>query len=155
MEQIIQVVPALDHHSATSATSCSLDFSCGYAALGPLWQTPRFSKSECGIAVQRRAFSLVELMAVVAILGVLAALIVPRVIGHYDSAKRTACFANQAEIELQTKLWLRTNGSYPAGDLSNIGASTSYFPEGVPSCPVDGSAYTIDTTSGLVIGHTH
>jgi hypothetical protein len=25
----------------------------------------------------------------------------------------------------------------------------------VPVCPVDASPYTIDTTSGLVIGHTH
>jgi type II secretory pathway pseudopilin PulG len=96
-----------------------------------------------------------ELMAVVVVLGVLAALIVPRVIGHSDSSKRAACFANQAEIELQTKLWLRTNGSYPAANLSNIGANSAYFPEGLPTCPVDGSAYTIDTTSGLVIDHTH
>jgi prepilin-type N-terminal cleavage/methylation domain-containing protein len=105
--------------------------------------------------MKRRAFSLVELMAVVAILGVLAALIVPRVLGHHDSAKRSACLANQAEIELQVKLWRRNTGAYPAANLSNIGANISYFPEGLPTCPVDGSAYTIDTTSGLVIGHTH
>jgi prepilin-type N-terminal cleavage/methylation domain-containing protein len=105
--------------------------------------------------MNRRAFSLTELMAVVAILGILAALIVPRVTGHYDGANRAACFSHQGEIELQAKLWLRANGSYPAADLSNIGANTAYFPAGVPSCPVDGSAYTIDTTSGLVVGHTH
>jgi prepilin-type N-terminal cleavage/methylation domain-containing protein len=105
--------------------------------------------------MNRRAFSLMELMAVLAIMGVLAALIVPRVVGHHDSAKRAACFTNQADIELQVKLWRRANGSYPSADLSNIGANTSYFSEGLPSCPVDGSAYTIDTTSGLVIGHTH
>jgi prepilin-type N-terminal cleavage/methylation domain-containing protein len=105
--------------------------------------------------MNRRAFSLTELLAVVVILGVLAALIVPRATGHRDSANRAACFANQAEIELQAKLWLRASGSYPAADLSNIGANTTYFPEGVPSCPVDGSGYTIDTISGFVVGHTH
>jgi prepilin-type N-terminal cleavage/methylation domain-containing protein len=105
--------------------------------------------------MSRRAFSLTELMAVVAVLGVLAALIVPRVMRHHDEAKGAACLANQAEIELQTKLWLRNSGSYPAADLSNISADPTYFPEGVPICPVDGSAYTIDTTSGLVIGHAH
>jgi type II secretory pathway pseudopilin PulG len=98
---------------------------------------------------------LTELIAVVAILGVLAALIVPRVIGHSDSAERAACFANRAEIELQAKLWQRTHGSFPAANLSNIGADMAYFPQGLPGCPVDGSAYTIDTTNGLVIGHTH
>jgi prepilin-type N-terminal cleavage/methylation domain-containing protein len=103
----------------------------------------------------RRGFSLVELIASVAILGILVALIVPRLVGHQDDAKRAACEANQGEIELQAKLWRRNTGSYPAANLSNIGANTTYFPSGLPVCPVDGSAYTIDTTSGLVTGHTH
>jgi prepilin-type N-terminal cleavage/methylation domain-containing protein len=103
----------------------------------------------------RTAYSLAELIAVVAILAIIAAYIVPRVAAHNDDAKRNSCFANQGEIELQAKLWRRNNGSYPAADLSNIGANTAYFPEGLPTCPVDGTAYTIDTTTGLVIGHTH
>jgi type II secretory pathway pseudopilin PulG len=94
-------------------------------------------------------------MAVVAILGVLAAVIVPRVLGHHSNAKRAACLANQGEIELQVKLWRRTNGSYPVANLSNIASNAAYFPEGLPICPVDGTPYTISTTSGLVIGHTH
>jgi type II secretory pathway pseudopilin PulG len=94
-------------------------------------------------------------MAVVAILGVLAALIVPRLLGHQDDAKQAACFVHQGEIEIQVKLWQRINGSYPAANLSDIGANTTYFPEGLPVCPVDGTAYTINTTSGLVTGHTH
>jgi general secretion pathway protein G len=102
-----------------------------------------------------RGISLTELMAVVAVLGVIAALIVPRVVGHHTDAKRAACHTNRAEIELQAKLWRRNNGSYPTANLSSIGANPSYFPEGLPSCPVDGTAYTIDTTSGLVTGHTH
>jgi prepilin-type N-terminal cleavage/methylation domain-containing protein len=103
----------------------------------------------------RRGFTLTELMAVLALLGLLAALIVPRVVGHYDDTRRSACELNQGEIELQVKLWRRNHGSYPAADLSNIGAAAAYFPVGLPTCPVDGSAYTIDTTSGTVIGHTH
>jgi prepilin-type N-terminal cleavage/methylation domain-containing protein len=103
----------------------------------------------------RSGFTLTELMAVLALLGLLAALIVPRVVGHYHHAKRSACQVNQGEIELQVKLWRRNHGSYPAADLSNIGAAAAYFPVGLPTCPVDGSVYTIDTTSGTVIGHTH
>jgi type II secretory pathway pseudopilin PulG len=94
-------------------------------------------------------------MATLAILGLLALLIVPRVVGHNDKAKRAACFANQGDIELQVKLWRRNQGAYPTADLSNIGSNPTYFPSGLPVCPVDGSAYTIDTSSGLVTGHTH
>ena len=101
------------------------------------------------------AFTLTELMAVLAILGVLAALIVPRLIGHSAAANRAACEANRAEIEMQVKLWLRNHGSNPMANLSDIGADAAYFPSGLPVCPVDGSPYTIDTTSGQVTGHTH
>lgn len=100
-------------------------------------------------------FTLTELMVVLSLLGLLAALVVPRVIGHNDDANRSACELNQGDIELQVKLWRRNHGSYPAADLSNIGVDQAYFPQGLPTCPVDGSAYTIDTTSGTVIGHTH
>jgi prepilin-type N-terminal cleavage/methylation domain-containing protein len=102
-----------------------------------------------------RAFSLTELIAVVAILSVLAALIVPRVTGYADGSKHASCHANQGDIELQVKLWRRIHGTYPAANLSNIAANPDYFPSGLPTCPVDGSSYSIDTTTGLVIGHTH
>jgi prepilin-type N-terminal cleavage/methylation domain-containing protein len=105
--------------------------------------------------ISASAFSLMELMAVLVILGVLAALVVPRVSKHQDTTKRAACYANQGDIELQTKLWKRVNGTYPVANLSDIGANTTYFPSAVPLCPVDGTAYTINTTTGLVIGHTH
>jgi prepilin-type N-terminal cleavage/methylation domain-containing protein len=104
---------------------------------------------------RRRAFSLTELMAAVVILGILAAVIVPRVTGHQTSAKKAACYANQGDIETQVKLWRRNVGTYPVANLSTIGADVAYFPSGLPVCPVDGSAYTINTTTGLVIGHTH
>ncbi|HEX4416189.1 MAG TPA: hypothetical protein VH107_21330 [Lacipirellulaceae bacterium] len=113
------------------------------------------AKHQRSTATRGAAFSLTELMAVCAILGVLAILIVPRVSTQQDNAKRAACYANQGDIELEVKLWKRNNSSYPAANLSDIGASTTYFPSGVPVCPVDGTAYTINTTTGLVIGHTH
>jgi type II secretory pathway pseudopilin PulG len=104
---------------------------------------------------RRGGLSLTELTAVAALLGLLAMVIVPRVMGHNDNAKRTACHTNQAEIELQARLWRRNTGAFPAANLSDIGSDLTYFPEGLPVCPVDGSAYTIDTSGGLVIGHTH
>jgi prepilin-type N-terminal cleavage/methylation domain-containing protein len=104
---------------------------------------------------EHRGLSLLEVMVTVAILAVLAAVIIPRVAGHRDEANRNACRAQRAEIELEVQRWRTEKGSYPAADLSNIGADPDYFPEGLPTCPVDGTAYTIDTTDGKVIGHVH
>jgi hypothetical protein len=96
-----------------------------------------------------------ELVAVGAILGVLALLVLPRLAQHHTNAKKSACQTIQGEIELQVRLWKRNTGSYPAANLSNIGGDSNYFPSGLSTCPVDGTSYTIDTTTGLVIGHTH
>jgi prepilin-type N-terminal cleavage/methylation domain-containing protein len=104
---------------------------------------------------KRPALSLVELLAALAVLAVLAAYIIPRVVSHVDDARRNTCHTNQGEIELQAQLWRRDYGSFPAADLNEIGGDPAYFPEGVPSCPVDGTAYTIDTTTGYVTGHDH
>src|SRR4051812_29298999 len=95
----------------------------------------------------RSAFSLMEMLAAAAILGILAAVIVPRLVNHQDSAKKSACYANKGDIELQAKLWRRNRGTYPAANLSDIGPDTSYFPGGLPTCPVDGTSYTFDTTT--------
>ena len=100
-------------------------------------------------------FSFTEVIAVLALLGLLAAIIVPRVTGHRDEANRTACHTNRGDIELQAKLWRRNHGAYPNGNLTDIGADADYFPAGLPVCPVDGTAYTIDTTDGRVVGHAH
>lgn len=105
--------------------------------------------------VAQRGFSIIELLAVLTILGILAAVLIPRATSHVGEAERRACSMHQGEIELQAQLWRRNHGGFPAANLSDIGSNLDYFPEGVPVCPVDGTAYTIDTTTGRAIGHTH
>ena len=96
-----------------------------------------------------------ELFAAIAVLGIIAAIIVPRTVNNHDSAKVSACHVNRGDIEVQAQIWLHNTGSWPAGNLSDISADVNYFPEGVPTCPVDGTAYTINTVTGRVIGHDH
>lgn len=103
---------------------------------------------------RRRGLSLTELMAVVAILGVLAAMALPRTSTSRTNGHRAACHVNRAEIELQVAMWLRDQGSLPLSNLADLGANPDYFPEGLPTCPVDGTAYTIDA-DGRVVGHDH
>jgi prepilin-type N-terminal cleavage/methylation domain-containing protein len=107
------------------------------------------------VAKAQRGFSLLELLAVVAILAVVAGLALVNLRTTNDTAKKRACYVTKGEIDLQVRLWYRDQGSWPATNLSTIGSNTAYFPSGLPTCPVDGSAYTIDATTHQVVGHTH
>src|SRR2546423_3345487 len=101
----------------------------------------------------RAAFSLMELIAVVAILGILAALIVPRVIGGSDLAKDKTCFHNRAEINITVEQFYLHNGTWPANNLSDIATDPNYFPDGLPNCPVSGQPYRLDPATHRVVGH--
>ena len=100
------------------------------------------------------AFSLVELLAIVAILAIIATLVLPRATGGADAADKAACLTIRRDVEVQVELWRHNTGAWPAASLSDIGANLNYFPTGVPVCPVDGSAYSINA-AGRVIGHNH
>jgi type II secretory pathway pseudopilin PulG len=100
------------------------------------------------------AFSLLELISVLSILGLVAAIVIPWVVGGDEKSKIAACEAHKGNIEVQVELWMQDTGSWPAGNLSDVGADRHYFPAGLPVCPLDGSSYTIDG-SGRVSGHTH
>jgi len=99
--------------------------------------------------------SLLEMLAVVTLLGILAAIVIPRVSGPGRQAKSTSCQVNKTNIEIQAALWFRRTGAWPAVDLSDIGADAGYFPEGLPVCPVDATPYTFNAATRQVAGHAH
>jgi prepilin-type N-terminal cleavage/methylation domain-containing protein len=99
---------------------------------------------------KRRGFSLMELLAVVTILGIIAAIIVPRVAVSSDTAKTKVNSHNKATINAAVERWYIEKGAWPANNLSDIAADINYFPSGIPSNPVDGSAYTLDATTHRV-----
>jgi general secretion pathway protein G len=101
----------------------------------------------------RPAFSLMELLAVVTILGIIAALIVPRVTSGTDTAKIKTCDHNHTEINITVEQYFMNTGNWPANDLSDIGTDINYFPDGLPTCPVTGASYRLDPTTHRVIGH--
>jgi general secretion pathway protein G len=101
----------------------------------------------------RAAFSLMELIAVVTILGILAAIIVPRVVGSNDNAKDKCCLHNRAEINITVEQFYLHNGYWPANNLSDIATDPNFFPDGLPTCPVSGQSYRLDPTTHRVVGH--
>ena len=61
-------------------------------------------------------FTLLEIMVVVAIIGLLAAVIVPNVIGQGEAAKVDLTKANMGKIVQQLDLYKFNNGSYPTSE---------------------------------------
>jgi general secretion pathway protein G len=104
---------------------------------------------------RRNAFSLLEVLTIVSLMGIIAAIVMPRLSSHSKDARINACHLYRGNIEVQAELWLRNRGKWPAGNLNNIGTTDRYFPDGLPACPVDNSRYTIDRSTGRVVGHDH
>jgi general secretion pathway protein G len=60
-----------------------------------------------------RGFTLIELMVVIVILGILAGLIIPRIMGRPDEARQTKARIMIEGIETALKLYRLDNGFYP------------------------------------------
>lgn len=65
-----------------------------------------------------RGFTLIEIMVVIVIIGVLAALIVPNVIGRQDQALVVAAKQDIASIKSALKLYYLDNQRYPSTEQS-------------------------------------
>jgi general secretion pathway protein G len=65
---------------------------------------------------QSRGFTLLELMVVIVIIGVLAALIAPSVLSKVGQAKITAAQSDISSLMNALKMYKLDNGRYPAGD---------------------------------------
>lgn len=63
---------------------------------------------------RQRAFTLIEVMVVIVILGVLAAMIVPKLMGRPDEARIVAAKQDIATIMQALKLYKLDNRSYPS-----------------------------------------
>jgi prepilin-type N-terminal cleavage/methylation domain-containing protein len=88
-----------------------------------------------------QGFSLIELMIVVVIIGILAAIAIPNYISMQNRAKEGSCKGNAHSLQLAVEDFAVTNsGTYP--DLADI--DVSMFPGGVfPDNPFTGVAIAI------------
>jgi len=93
---------------------------------------------------RRRAFTLIELLCVIAIIGLLAAIAIPNFVKARATAQKNACIANLKQIDGAVQQWALENKKV-ASDTYNFSDTSllSYMKGSVlPGCPGTTTAYS-------------
>lgn len=91
---------------------------------------------------KRKGFMLLELIIVVAIIGILAAVAIPNLVGMTDEAKVSKIQSDLSTIGTAMEVYhVKKGGTYPS-DLSVLAGDNGYLKK-VPEHPTGASEYTI------------
>jgi prepilin-type N-terminal cleavage/methylation domain-containing protein len=93
----------------------------------------------------KKAFTLVEIMIVVLIIGILLAIAVPNFIRARESSRTRTCIANLRRIEASKEQWAMENQK-GAADVPTSGNLSPNYIKSFPNCP-SGGTYTIGAIS--------
>jgi len=103
----------------------------------------------------KKGFTLVELMVVVIILGILVAIAIPIYNNVTGDAQKKACAANERTLEGAVAMYQAANGGKMPDNLDLNELVTKGFIEAVPTCPVDGTSYTLKSNGTVSCGGSH
>lgn len=94
---------------------------------------------------RKRAFTLIELMIVIAIISILAAILIPNFLHARSESVTSACEMNEKLLATAEEEYSVDNG----GQYTAIASLTTPYITGTPTDPVKaGNLYTINVTSG-------
>ena len=96
--------------------------------------------------MKNAAFTLIEILIVVILLGILAAIIIPQFTDASDDANAAAQDTDVASLQSLVELYRVKEGAYPA----NLGVLAPGYCREVPTNPVTGAAYSYDAATGTV-----
>ena len=92
------------------------------------------------ITSKQAAFTLIEIMIVVAIIGMLAAIAVPNYVKAREQAHQTSCLSNLQHIDGAVQLWAMENKK-DADQPVTYGDISSYLRNAV-CCPAGGTSFS-------------
>ena len=94
----------------------------------------------------RKGFSLVELLATILILAVLAAVAVPLYMNTHKTSAARACKGNIKDIAAIEAVYAFRHGSYAT--IATLVGNSPEGLSGVAKCPLDGSVYLLTDQAG-------
>ena len=83
-------------------------------------------------SLPQKGFTLVELLVVIVILGILAAVVVFAVSGSTDTAQKNSCKAERSAVETAVEAYKASEGSYPSS-AADLKATNTKFLRDVPT----------------------
>lgn len=111
----------------------------------------------------KNAFTLVEIMIVVAIIGLLAAIAIPNFVKARATAQKNSCIANLKQIDGAVQQWALENKKIATDTYSLTDTGLLAYMKGsrLPECPSSGTynaassvAASPTCTQGSTSGHT-
>ena len=91
-----------------------------------------------------KGFTLVEIMIVVAIIAILAAVAIPNFISYRKQSQATACVANLKQIQAAKEMWYMNSSTDP--QLTDLVGSEKKI-KTTPICPAGGTYTVGDSTT--------
>ena len=96
--------------------------------------------------IRQAGFTLVEIMIVVAIIGLLAAIAIPNFIKARATAQCNACINNLRQVDAAINEWALESGKGNGDPIGSVTTISAYIKlnsnSGVPMCPL-GATYTV------------
>ena len=97
----------------------------------------------------QKGFTLIELMIVIAIIAILAAILIPNFLHARSEAQTSACEGNEKQIATALEEYaVDNNGSYGAGGAVTSSLLGTTYLGVTPVDPVNSSQYSVSTSAG-------